>query len=233
MRKLYSVIVALLTVSLSAWDVQAAMMVDLAPVWMEAKSVDEMPIRSNWSNLSMFEPVPGTPVQASAKIVGLFYQAPALEVSEVALESMSDMELEASLQEELIGETVSEGSFFKSKEFLGILIVTFGIGSLLAFMFGSGSGSGGTSGGGGGGGGPSTSNINSFNDDTFFDDTNFGPSIDEKTCVGDCSTQGGGGKEDDVNSKTQFPDGIPSNPEPSTFLLLGLGLLLPFLRRKV
>lgn len=46
-------------------------------------------------------------------------------------------------------------------------------------------------------------------------------------------TGGGEGGEGGVVSSDSLPGGsIPLNPEPSTFALLGLGLLIPFLRKK-
>jgi|GEM_PF-2114377 len=238
MKRFYSIVVALLTVCLPVWNVQAAVL-DLAPVWMEAQPQSETPASPGLGNLSSIQLTPANPAQASAGIMGLVYPAPSSGAVERSLESLSNLELETSLQDELIG-TATNSSFWKSKEFLGVLILAFGIGTIFAFLFGSSGSAGAGKTGGGGGGGPS----NSSGNDSLPGDDDFSPNGDEdffpggdETCLVDCTTTGGDvddqGDDQGSQDDSGIPDGIPSNPEPSTFLMLGLGLLLPFLRRKV
>lgn len=115
----------------------------------------------------------------------------------------------------------------------GVLLsvgVLFGV---LAFAFsGSGSGNGSGSGSGGGGGAPNNPNSNP-NDPN----PNPDPNTPLVTCPGgdNCIPDNG---DDPIGPPgidvipLPNPRGIPHNPEPSTLLLLGLGLFMPFLKRK-
>ena len=156
-------------------------------------------------------------------------------------------ELELILNEELtqIGEEApidsvipgsqNKGRFWTKGKILvttGILLsvgVLFGV---LAFAFagsGSGSGSGDGSGTGGGGGAPDNPQGNG-------DQPNDNDNPDGGIPPGGGGPIGGG--DDPIGPPGEgfvpLPEGhgIPHNPEPSTFILLGLGLLVPFFRRR-
>ncbi len=134
-------------------------------------------------------------------------------------QELLDQELEAQLQDELIAPT--QAPFWRRKGILllGALLM---LGGLFAGLFsgsGSGSGSNGGSGGDpgsvGGGGGGGGDGILGFNDNNPLD-----------LGIGDGSNGGGDG------SNGGGEKGVPSNPEPSSMLLLGSGLLAALYARK-
>ncbi|MBI4387696.1 MAG: PEP-CTERM sorting domain-containing protein [Candidatus Omnitrophica bacterium] len=135
--------------------------------------------------------------------------------------------------EDLKGEEIvipEEKSFWsKKKVLMGLLLLGAMFGTLLALFSGSRGGSGSSGGGPGGSGGPG-SGPPSSPDPRCVDDNNC-------PCVGDeCPKPPPGPPIIDTCPGSNCPpddnDGIPVNPEPSTFLLMGAGFALALLRRK-
>ena len=142
-----------------------------------------------------------------------------------------------------------ESGFWTKKKILittGILLTVGLLFGLLAGLTGgsSGSGSGSGSGGGGGAGGNGGSNGSSGSDgDGGGSGAGDGVTVGGGTGTGilvpllvDGSNSGGGTSDtsgfNSGNGGTSGPTGIPHSPEPATIFLLGLGLFLPFWRRR-
>ncbi len=134
---------------------------------------------------------------------------------------------------------VSKEHFWtKKKVFIatGVLLTTGLLFGVLAFaLSGSGSGSGSGSSFGGGGGVPNNPNPDDPSDPD--DPLDVDDPIPPLTCPdgGDCIPDDGGGPIGPPGIDVvplPDPNGIPHSPEPATFLLFGLGLFLPLLRRK-
>lgn len=110
---------------------------------------------------------------------------------------------------------------------VSLMVITGLIIGLVAMFSGSGSGSGDSSGSGSGSGG------NSGQGDT---PPNGDPSNPDGLPEGDGGNPpvvpGGGGSGSGSGGPFVPPSNIPHNPEPSTFLLAGLGLLIPLFRKR-
>ncbi len=161
----------------------------------------------------------------------------------IETEDVSDQE--GSLDIPLVN---GEGQHFWTRgKIITASAILFSTGLLLSLIFvlsGAGSGSGSGSGSGGGGNSnpppdPNNPNLNDLNGDGTNPppggDNSFPPIGGGGTGPGGEETiqqlldNGGGLLPGGGNG---IPGGVPHHPEPSTFLLMGLGLLVPFLRKR-
>lgn len=222
-------ITVLLSLIIPVWSVSAAVP-DIAPFTFENQSslgTDTKHERSIED--SGFLPKIDPPVTVSSQVLNFLYPP----AGESSFAEMTDEELETALQTDLMDN--NRPAFWKSREFLGILILAFGAGSVFAFLFGGSSGSGGANNGGGGGGNPQGFNSNEqslFGDGIQENESNLDGGDNLQESIFSPDNEGENNQNNDLDANRKIPSGIPSNPEPSTFLLLGLGLLLPLLRKR-
>ncbi len=151
----------------------------------------------------------------------------------VPLEKLSDADLEEELQDELLLDEDAEGEHSSKKRLVvGLLILSAALGALLLLLSGSGGGSGSGSGGSSGNGGDSNgSTPPPVGGGGTGGGNGTGPGTGPGTGGGGGPGVGGGPGGGGI-TPFSFPNNVPNNPEPSTLFLIGLGLLLPFLRRK-
>ena len=189
-----------------------------------------------------FTPLDVTPSGMAAKIVEW---VPAIDRAQVgAAKPTTVSEKDEELIKELITDLGANGVdskevksswFEKNKDVLllgGILLFTALLVALVALFIGGSSGSGSGSGGSEGAGGSDVPTGTPL--------LGAGGGVAGGGGEGDGGSDGGpagGGSESGSGSGTSpfgrsFPGPIPVNPEPSTLILTGLGLLLPYLRKK-
>ncbi len=150
-----------------------------------------------------------------------------------------------------------EGQHFWTRgKIIAASAILFSTGLLLSLIFvlsGAGSGSGSSSGSGSGGGSGGNPNPPDPNNPNLNDPNNGGLTDESSNDLNDATNNngfpliGGGtgpGGEETIQQLLDngggllpgggngIPGGVPHHPEPSTFLLMGLGLLVPFLRKR-
>lgn len=144
-------------------------------------------------------------------------------------ENLDDLQMVSLTDESKEEDEEKAGGFITTRKVVvttSLLVIAGLIIGLLAFAGGGGSGSsGGSSGGGGGGGSGSGGGGSSGGPDGFLPPIGgpFDTNNNEDGPGGEGERNGGGG---------DFGGELPTNPEPSTFLLLALGLLLPFINKR-
>lgn len=230
----------------------AALLCALLPGWSLYAAVPDMPIAFNPAFFKIEEPVEtfvgweqivmedSTPAVVAPEIVSaLFPEAddaiPQITEASVSMEDLSSAELEEKLQDELIIEgEESEGKGSRKLRIIGgLLLLGGGIAALLMLLSGGGSGGGSGSGSGDGGGNGGTTNSNNIPPVGGGGGAGGGGTGGGSTGGGGAGGAGGSGGNITPFTFTPFnPASIPNNPEPSSLLLIGLGLLLPFFRRK-
>lgn len=227
MKQLKTTLVLLLAVTLPAWSLYAAVP-ELVPFWTDNGSR-----LSEDAALLLDAAVPAPmlgeePAQVPAGMLGLLEPANKV-IADESLMKLSDQDLEAALQDDLTTpqDAGSGDSFWKSKKFIGGVLLTLAVVSIVAFLFGV--GEGGASGSGSGG--------NNNNGGNPF---NAGPKPPSFPPVGGppLITPGpgpnpgpGGLPGGEGNNEGFLRTSIPNNPEPSTMILLFIGLALLVLRK--
>lgn len=231
----------------------AALLCAVLPSWSLYAAVPDMPLALNASFFQAEEPVAvpfvgwdqimfedTAPMTVAPEIVNALFPEseealPQITAASVSLEDLSDSALEEQLQDELIlGSEAEEKNDRKLRIVAGILLFAGGLAAILLLLSGSGGGGSGSGGGDGGGNGGSSNNSNYppvGGGGGGGGGTGTGPGTGPGTGGGGGPGVGGGPGGGGDNNPFRTGN-IPNNPEPSSLLLIGLGLLLPFFRRK-
>ena len=233
MGKIKIMIASALCLAVPIWGVEAATP-EIHPVVSNPAALHSQP--EDWQDLELSDlrfsesPAPTSLVNADL-IDGLF-----------SYESMTPEELENALQDDLL---LPEGNHFWTRTKLAIgltLLLAVGLlAGIIALFSGSGSGSGsGSDSGTGESGEDSDQNRNQLPPPIFgWGGGDGGPlallDASEGSGAGGGAVGGSGfgGTIEEIAGGSEIPPLIPHHPEPSTMLLLSLGLLLPILRKRI
>lgn len=197
--------------------------------WVQEAIADMAEVRTPVLDLHFFD---GGAHGLGARLAELLFAPPS--PAEEELETLIGEEIESLRQEELLVEGAPQ-PFWTRRKFLmatSLLLVTGLVVGLVAMFSGSGSGSGDSSGSGAGGGSnfgdsgipPSGEPANPQGPQDEAEDPNLVP--------GGGGPIGGPGDAGSGGGPFVPPVNAPANPEPSTFLLAALGLLIPLLRKR-
>lgn len=222
--QLKSLFAAVLLMTVPVWGVQAfAPEMPLMPGDFLAGNQAEL-IRQSLS-IEDFHYTPEVPSQIEEDIVAVIESInPSLgvQLTEEEIAVLPVEELEVALQDELLIPAEKEG-FWTKRRVIGAVILGSALIFALILLF-AGSGGGGSGGGSGSGSGD--------------EGTGTGEGFDGFPAggvpPGQTGPQGGTGTTGTTGTtggSNDYP-GIPNNPEPSSMMLLGFGLLIPYLRKK-
>ncbi len=240
MKHLKQYLAGFLCAALPSWGLYAAVP-DMPLVFTPSVLPVEESVENfvGWDQIAVQDELPAATVP-QAIVDALFPQQEDVVIPQIAggtsisLDNLSDEELEEELQDELLLDEDTNGSHSTKKRIIaGLLILSAALGALILLLSGSGGGSGSGSGDSSGNGG--NSNNSNYPPAGGGGGTGGGNGTGPGTGPGTGGGGGpgvGGGPGGGVITPFSIPLNIPNNPEPSTLFLLGLGLLLPFFRRK-
>lgn len=231
MKNFKTLLAVMLCLTVPVWELRASVpeIHGMVGNFMPSFSVTEGETLVNWQSVADVEA--DLPAVADPKLVEALFPSPVeAPLGGKSIQEIKEEELEETLTDELIlGDQVSYWN--RTRKIFGFILLAAILSSLLLLFTGAGAGAG-EGGGSGSGGGDNGLNSQLPPGGGGGSGGGSGGGAGGAGGSGGGGAGGaGGGSGGGSGGGGGLPANFPSNPEPSTFLLFGLGMLA-FLRRK-